>query len=181
MYRIPKNLEKIGTDKTIEEMDAKERYVYFSRLADAVYPADKKKFTAKEILLTRDYMAYELFRNFAGLKEVGYLGMAAGLFQRRFVGKWARIETLDRGTCCGLVTGLYPCYSVDIDDYCDEGSYMSELDTVEEWWGAIFIEDALWGEDMIPYCCIDEVELLTEEEVAQLKEKREKKKAASTM
>lgn len=162
MYRVA---------ETVEKMSKLERSRYFCELARQ-FPKDKKRFTAEELLISRDYVAYELFRSFAKLDEVGYFDVASTVFWDRFVGKWARIETLDRGTCYGLITRLYPCYSVDIDDCYDEGSYMSELDTVEEWWGAVFIEDESGREDMIPYCCIDEAELLTEEEVAQLKKKR---------
>ena len=151
MYRVTEEVEKMTLDERID---------YFWNLGAEKYPEEKKEFTDEELMLSKGYTSYELFRNFAGLEEVGYFDFASRIFKDRFVGKWAEIERWSGVPWEFYVESICPPYSIDIET--DECRFYTELDVDNEFWGALEVKNTEGGTRLIPFCYIRRIKLLDE-------------------
>lgn len=151
MYRV---------SEAVENMTDEERWGYFWNLAGSKYPKEKNEFADEELMLSKGYTSYELFRNFAGLREVGYFHFAGRIFQDRFVGKWVEIEDNFRVSWNYYVESICPPYSIDIET--DECSFYTELDVDIEFWGSLTLKKESGHYKEMPFCYIRRIKLLDE-------------------
>lgn len=169
MYRLPKNAEN---------MSRSDRFDYFSKIAKD-FPESKKRFTGEELMISKDFGAYELFRTYARLGEVGYFYVASDIFWDRFTNKWARIETADYGSQIVYVRSVCSPYTDDFAEVFEDGeggTYFTELDDELDWWGALLVEDPTGYDYAIPFCYILEAEYFTDEDSEELQNLIEKEK-----
>lgn len=174
MYRIPEKVEK---------MKIGDRVNYFFDIAKS-FPEEKKKFTGEELMISRDFGAYELFRSYAHLEKVGYFFLADFVFGHRFKGKWARIKTADMGTRIAHVDYVHSPYRDEFEDDYDNdgyGKFFGNLDEEYEWWGALIVSSPFGDQYDIPFCYVVEAEYFTDDDEMELKTLIEKEKRVLKM
>lgn len=155
MYRISEKMKK---------MTRWERYKAFEEAASA-FPPDKDEFTAEELKVSRDYCAYEMFRNLANLDQVGYFYFANAVLKERFKNHWAEIEEEAGFPKAVYIQNLLLPYNCDLD--MAEGDDFSAVTAIDDFWGGIQGKNYRGEHVYHPFFNLRRIKLLTDEDMKE--------------